>query len=40
MVGGVSGRLVREAACPVVVFPRSAGETEDASLFATAAAVG
>ncbi len=26
MVGGVSGRLVREAFCPVVVFPRSAGE--------------
>ena len=25
MVGGVSGRLVREAACLVVVFPRSAG---------------
>ncbi len=40
MVGGVSGRLVREAACPVIVFPRSAGGTEDESLFATAAAVG
>jgi len=34
MVGGVAGRLVREAACPVIVFPRSAGHTEDDSLFA------
>ena len=39
MVGGVSGRLVREAACPVIVFPRSAGHTEEDSLFATAASV-
>ena len=39
MVGGVSGQLVREAACPVIVFPRSAGDAEDASLFAKTAAV-
>ena len=39
-VGGVSGRLVRDAACPVIVFPRSAGGTEDEPLFATAAAIG
>jgi nucleotide-binding universal stress UspA family protein len=38
MVGGVSGRIVREASCPVVVFPRSAGEIEEASLFAATAA--
>ena len=29
------GQLVREAACPVIVFPRSAGDAEDDSLFAT-----
>ena len=40
IVGGVSGKLVREAACPVVVFPRGAGRTEDASLFAASAALG
>ena len=39
LVGGVSGQLVREAACPVIVFPRSAGDAEDASLFAKTAAV-
>jgi nucleotide-binding universal stress UspA family protein len=39
MVGGVSGRLVREAACPVIVFPRSAGQSEDDSLFAKTAAL-
>jgi nucleotide-binding universal stress UspA family protein len=39
MVGGVSGPLVREAACPVIVFPRSAGQSEDGSLFAKAAAL-
>ena len=38
IVGAVSGRVVREAACPVIVFPRSAAETEEDSLFATAAA--
>ena len=39
MVGGVSGRLVREAACPVIVFPRSAGDGDDDSLFAKTAAL-
>ena len=39
MVGGVAGRLVREAACPVLVLPRSAGHTEENSLFAKAASV-
>ena len=39
MVGGVSGQLVREAACPVIVFPRSAGDAERDSLFAKTAAV-
>jgi nucleotide-binding universal stress UspA family protein len=34
MVGGVAGRLVREAACPVIVLPRGAGHTEEDSLFA------
>ena len=34
MVGGVGGRLVREAACPVIVLPRTAGHTEGDSLFA------
>ena len=37
LVGGVAGRLVTEAACPVIVFPRSAGHTEDDSLFAKTA---
>ncbi|MGZ8512353.1 MAG: universal stress protein, partial [Candidatus Limnocylindria bacterium] len=36
MVGGVAGRLVREAACPVIVFPRGAGHTGEDSLFAHA----
>jgi len=39
LVGGVSGQLVREAACPVIVFPRGAGDGNDASLFAKTAAV-
>ena len=39
MVGGVAGRLVREAACPVIVFPRGAGHTEEDSLFANVASV-
>jgi len=39
MVGGVAGRLVREAACPVIVFPRSAGHSEEDSLFAKAASL-
>jgi nucleotide-binding universal stress UspA family protein len=38
MVGGVAGRLVREAACPVIVVPRGAGHTEADSLFAKPAA--
>lgn len=37
LVGGVSGRLVTQAACPVIVFPRGAGETDDDALFATTA---
>ena len=37
MVGGVAGRLVREAACPVIVVPRDAGHTEADSLFAKTA---
>ena len=37
MVGGVAGRLVREAACPVIVVPRGAGHTEADSLFAKTA---
>ncbi|MDP9134842.1 MAG: universal stress protein [Actinomycetota bacterium] len=39
MVGGVSGRLVREAACPVIVLPRTAGHTEEDSLFTRATAL-
>jgi nucleotide-binding universal stress UspA family protein len=39
MVGGVSGQLLREAACPVIVFPRSVGQSEDAPLFAKTAAL-
>ena len=39
MVGGVAGRLVREAACPVIVLPRSAGHVEEQSLFAEATAL-
>jgi len=39
VVGGVAGRVVREAACPVIVFPRSAGHTEEDSLFAEAASL-
>jgi nucleotide-binding universal stress UspA family protein len=39
MVGGVSGQVVREAACPVIVFPRSDGHAEDDSLFAKTAAL-
>ena len=34
MVGGVAGRLVREAACPVIVVPRGARHTDEGSLFA------
>ncbi len=40
LVGGVSGRLVTEAACPVMVVPRGAGHTEDDALFANAASAG
>ena len=39
MVGGVAGRLVREAACPVIVFPRTDVHTEEDSLFATVASL-
>jgi len=37
MVGGVSGRLVREAACPLIVYPRDAGHTGGDLLFVKAA---
>ena len=39
MVGGVSGQVVREAACPVIVFPRSAGHAEGDLLFGKTAAL-
>jgi nucleotide-binding universal stress UspA family protein len=39
MVGGVAGRLVREAACPLIVFPRGAGHTGEDSLFAKMASL-
>ena len=39
LVGGVSGRVVREAACPVIVLPRKAGHVAADSLFAEAASV-
>jgi nucleotide-binding universal stress UspA family protein len=34
VVGGVAGRVVREAACPVIVLPRKAAHVEEDSLFA------
>lgn len=37
LVGGVAGRVVREAACPVIVVPRKAAEAKDDALFAAAA---
>ena len=37
LVGGVAGRVVREAACPVIVLPRKAGHVDEDSLFAQAA---
>jgi nucleotide-binding universal stress UspA family protein len=37
LVGGVAGRVVREAACPVIVLPRTAGHVDEDSLFAQAA---
>ena len=37
LVGGVAGRVAREAACPVIVLPRKAAHVEDNSLFAAAA---
>ena len=39
LVGGVAGRVVREAACPVIVLPRQARHVEADSLFAEAARV-
>src|SRR3954447_2652597 len=39
IVGSVAGRLVREAACPVIVLPRGAGHTAADSLFAGTASV-
>ena len=37
LVGGVAGRVVREAACPVIVLPRKAGHVQEDSLLASAA---
>jgi nucleotide-binding universal stress UspA family protein len=37
LVGGVAGRVVRDAACPVIVLPRKAGHVTEDSLFAEAA---
>jgi nucleotide-binding universal stress UspA family protein len=37
LVGGVAGRVVRDAACPVIVLPRKTGHVDDGSLFAAAA---
>jgi nucleotide-binding universal stress UspA family protein len=37
LVGGVAGRVAREAACPVLVLPRKAGHVQEGSLFAEAA---
>jgi nucleotide-binding universal stress UspA family protein len=37
LVGGVAGRVVRDAACPVIVLPRKAGHVGESSLFAEAA---
>jgi nucleotide-binding universal stress UspA family protein len=34
LVGGVSGRVAREAACPVIVLPRTARHVDEGSLFA------
>ena len=39
VLGGVAGRLVREAACPVIVLPRTAEHVAGDSLFATAASI-
>ncbi|MGZ8481918.1 MAG: universal stress protein [Candidatus Limnocylindria bacterium] len=39
VVGGVAGRVVREAACPVIIFPRSATKTEADSVFARVASM-
>ena len=39
LVGGVAGRVVREAACPVIVLPRKARHVEEDSLFAEAASM-
>ena len=39
LAGGVSGRVVREAACPVIVLPRNARHVEEDSLFAEAASL-
>ena len=37
LVGGVAGRVTRDAACPVLVLPRKAGHVEEGSLFAETA---
>jgi nucleotide-binding universal stress UspA family protein len=37
LVGGVAGRVVRDAGCPVLVLPRNAGHVEKGSLFAATA---
>jgi nucleotide-binding universal stress UspA family protein len=37
LVGGVAGRVARDAACPVLVLPRKAGHVREDALFAAAA---
>ena len=37
LVGGISGRVVRDAGCPVIVLPRKAGHVDEDSLFAQTA---
>jgi hypothetical protein len=39
IVGGVAGRVVREAACPVIIFPRGATNREADSVFADVASL-
>jgi nucleotide-binding universal stress UspA family protein len=39
LIGGVAGRVVREAACPVIALPRKARHVGEDSLFAEAARV-
>jgi nucleotide-binding universal stress UspA family protein len=39
LLGGVAGPLMRDAACPVIVLPRTAGHVAEDSVFASAATV-